>query len=353
MLNLDYMSLKQWFLENRRDLPWRTQPTPYAVWISEVMLQQTQVAVVIPYFFRWMERFPTIEDLAQAPLDEVIKMWEGLGYYSRARHLHAGAQSIVQFYQGKMPQKEEDLKTIKGLGPYTIGAILSFAFHQKKAAVDGNVLRVLTRYFNIAEDIAKHATVKKLRLIAESILPNEEPWIICEALIELGATVCRPKASCSKCPLKTTCQGYNKGTVDQLPVKMKRTQTTYLYRAVAVIRCGNSYLVKRGEKGQIMSDLYEFPFFNVEKKGIDERDFKNQIEQTYKCSVSIRLTLPPFSQSFTRYQVTLNPTLFHCQVPFVAPGLQWLSLSDLKQLAFSSGHRRILQFIQELPMMNN
>ena len=155
------------------------------------MLQQTQVAVVIPYFLHWMQRFPTIHHLAKASLDEVVKAWEGLGYYSRVRHLHEAAKYLVEHFNGQLPSEEEDLKKIKGLGPYTIGAILSFAFHQKKAAVDGNVIRVLTRYFGLEEDISKVATVNKLRQLAQELLPDEEPWIVNEALIELGATLCQ------------------------------------------------------------------------------------------------------------------------------------------------------------------
>ena len=145
--------LLQWFLANKRDLPWRKDRTPYAVWISEVMLQQTQVVHVIPYFERWMEKFPTVEKLAKASLDEVIKIWEGLGYYSRARNLHVAAGQLLKYHNGKVPSCKEELKKIKGLGPYTIGAILSFAFQKKEACIDGNVKRVMARYFAICDDI--------------------------------------------------------------------------------------------------------------------------------------------------------------------------------------------------------
>src|ERR1700722_10190653 len=179
----DIDSLKDWFVREKRDLPWRENPSPYAVWISEVMLQQTQASVVIPYFERWMARFPTVAVLAEASQGEVIKMWEGLGYYSRVRHLHQAAKDLMYRYAGDLPRTREGLEGIKGIGPYTRGAILSFAFHQKAAAVDGNVLRVLARYFAIEEEIEK--AKKSITELTESILPEEEPWIVMEGLIEL------------------------------------------------------------------------------------------------------------------------------------------------------------------------
>ncbi len=341
--HLDCVRLKAWFTAEKRDLPWRQTADPYAIWISEVMLQQTQVAVVIPYFLAWMQRFPTICHLAKASLDEVIKAWEGLGYYSRVRHLHEAAKYLVEHFDGQLPREEEHLKKIKGLGPYTIGALLSFAFHQKKAAVDGNVIRVLTRYFGLEDDIAKPATVNKLRQLAQALLPDEESWIINEALIELGATVCQRKARCNSCPLKSSCVGFKKGWVDQLPVKSKKVKIENLYRSVAVIQYGSTYLVKRGQKGALMSDLYEFPYFEATKEGLSAQQLQEKIEQYYALQVEQKQVLPEVSHGFTRYNVRLYPILFTCQQPKVIEGLDWLSYNSLQQLAFSSGHRRIFQ----------
>ncbi|WP_068467691.1 A/G-specific adenine glycosylase [Candidatus Protochlamydia phocaeensis] len=347
---LETDKLKAWFLAEKRELPWREQADPYAVWISEVMLQQTQVAVVLPYFQRWMQRFPTIADLAAASIDEVIKVWEGLGYYSRARYLHEGAKYLVEHFNGQLPASEERLKTIKGLGPYTIGAILSFAFHQKKAAVDGNVLRVLARYFQLEDDIAKAATVKKLRLLAESLLPDEEPWIISEALIELGATVCQRKARCMECPLRSSCLSYRNGVVDRFPVKSKGAQTEYLYRAVAVIRCQDRYLVKRGKKGEIMSDLYEFPFFPTQKERLSSQQLREIIQQQWGLMVCEKHHFPSIMQGFTRYQARLDPVLFACSEEKPVADLEWVEQDVLKQRAFSSGHRRLFEQIQALDL---
>lgn len=342
-MQMDCEKLRAWFLSDKRDLPWRQTTDPYAIWISEVMLQQTQVAVVIPYFLHWMERFPTVRHLAKASLNEVIKAWEGLGYYARARNLHAGAQKIVRDFNGQLPSNEEQLNQIKGLGPYTIGAILSFAFHQKKAAVDGNVLRVLARYFGLEDDIAKGPAQKKLRQIALDLLPDEQPWVINEALIELGATVCQRNARCGDCPLNKTCVAFKQGMTDRLPVKSKGTGIAKLYRAVAVIRCGSSYLVKCCEKGIIMSDLYEFPYFEVAgKEQFSLEEVKIKTNQTFALEAEVYDELPEVQHGFTRYRVRLFPVLLTCSHPKMIPGMEWFTKDALKQLAFSSGHRRIL-----------
>jgi A/G-specific adenine glycosylase len=340
---LDIPRLKIWFAAEKRDLPWRQTENPYAIWISEVMLQQTQVSVVVPYFLHWMDRFPSIHHLAKASLDEVIKAWEGLGYYSRARHLHEAAKYLVEHFNGQLPNQEEDLKKIKGLGPYTIGAILSFAFHQKKAAVDGNVMRVLTRYFGLKDDISKPSTINQLRQLAHTLLPDEESWIINEALIELGATICQRKARCSVCPLKNSCVSFKQESVDSIPFNSKKIKIEYLYRSVAVIQCGSDLLVKRGRKGAIMSDLYEFPYFEVVKETFSSQELEAKIVQQYALHVVQKQVLREVSQGFTRYQARLYPILFTCQQPKEIEGLEWLSHASLKHLAFSSGHRRIFQ----------
>ncbi len=347
---LDTPSLKQWFSREKRELPWRQFPTPYQVWISEVMLQQTQAAVVIPYFEKWMEQFPSIESLAEAALDQVIKAWEGLGYYSRARNLHAGARYIVQHLGGRLPQDPEELSKIKGLGPYTIGAIRSFAFHHKAAAVDANVIRVLCRYFLLEEDIAKPKTVQHIRQIAETILPEEEPWVVAEALIELGATVCTRNPQCRRCPLRASCAALLHGKADKLPYKSRKITIQALFRGVAIVHSAGHLLVKRGVQGSIMSDLHEFPYLEGEQQQIADPAacgelLSRHIEDELGLRVEFDQVLPAEAQAFTRYRVTLQPSLYTCYAMPPVEGCQWLSIAALQQLAFSSGHRRIFQSI--------
>lgn len=336
--NVDWTPLKNWFLDEKRDLPWRNNPSPYQVWISEVMLQQTQVSVVIPYFERWMKRFPTIQKLAEASTDEVIKIWEGLGYYSRARNIHEAAKYVVAAHQGVLPSSKEELSKIKGLGPYTIGAIQSFAFKMKSAAVDGNVVRVLSRYFHIEEDISKGKTIQMMRELLEEKLPDEEPWVVSEALIELGATVCQKKPRCEVCPLRNNCLGYRHGVADQLPIKTAKVKYEKLFRAVGVVSYQDYYLIRRGEKGEIMSDLYEFPYL----EGV-EGDMDQHFKMKFGLSLKFVQEYPKVSHSFTRFRVELKPLHYHAKAKIPVEGYEWRTLRELHDLAFSSGHRKILQ----------
>ncbi len=329
----DSEALKTWFLSSRRDLPWRKSPDPYAVWVSEIMLQQTQVAVVKEYYLRWMARFPTIADLAAAPIKEIIKMWEGLGYYSRARNLHEAAQFLVDHYGAAMPSSREELAQIRGLGPYTIGAILSFAFHQRAAAVDGNTIRVLARYFGIEEEIEKSSTLKKIWAIAEEILPEKEPWLVVEGLIELGAVICKRDPDCMACPLREKCVAYGQGLQDVLPKKGKKVEITLLSRQVFVIRYENELLVKQGEEGKVMADLYEFPYF--EKKHFP-----------FSFSATKLKALPQVNHSFTRYRVKLFPTLWKALEKIEVPNYEWISWEELQKHPFSSGHKKILKLLE-------
>lgn len=329
----DAEALKRWFQVKKRDLPWRRIVSPYRVWISEIMLQQTQVAVVVDYFERWMQRFPTVQSLAEGSLVEVLKMWEGLGYYSRARHLHAAARQLVEEQGGEIPDSREALERVKGLGPYTIGALLSFAFHKKAAAVDGNVLRVLTRYFAITETIDTARGKKEIWSIAEAILPCEEPWLLVEGLIELGATVCSKKPRCPVCPLQESCSALRLGKQNELPAKKKQKAITYLKRHVIIVHCAGDVLLKRVAKGHVMADLYEFPYFE-ESPGLS-------IPSLFPFPLTFEKRLEEQSHTFTRYRAELFPTLWKAQEKGELPGYEWIAWEKMHQLPFSSGHRRI------------
>ncbi len=335
---MDLHPLRQWFLDHKRDLPWRENHSPYRVWVSEIMLQQTQASVVIPYFIRWMECFPTIEHLAEAPLEDVIKLWEGLGYYTRARNLHEGAKHMMKHHAGSFPSTTEELKSIKGIGPYTIGAIQSFAFNKKAAAVDGNVIRVITRLLGIPDDMAKAKNQKVLQQEVFRLLPDFEPWVISEALIELGATVCKKKALCHQCPMNTQCYANLHFKVDAFPVKIKRVQYTTLHRSVVVILCENSVLLQKREKGEIMEGLYEFPYF--ENSAIDS--ITQEVHKKLSLEAELIDELPKESHSFTRYRVHLYPAILSVKNNFEPEGYGWFHCNEIFSLPFSSGHKRVL-----------
>jgi len=305
-----------------------------------VMLQQTQVSVVVPYFERWMNLFPSIEALAKAPLEVVIKAWEGLGYYSRARRLHEAACYLMDNNQGRLPEDPKELEKIKGLGPYTIGAIRSFAYRAKTAAVDGNVLRVLSRYFSIEEDICKIKTIKKIWDLANELLPEEEHWLVNEALIELGATICSKKPKCKICPIRSSCSAYAKGLADTLPIKSAKIRIEKLYRSVAIIEAEDrSLLVKKEEGNKVMSGLLEFPYFSTTAEQGSE-NLQVFLKKEFSIDARFLQELPSVDHSFTRYRVSLFPRHFFSEKKDIE-GFEWFSKEKLDSLAFSSGHRRL------------
>jgi A/G-specific adenine glycosylase len=325
---MDLDSLREWFLLEKRDFPWRENPTPYRVWISEVMLQQTRAEVVVGYFERWMIRFPTIAVLAAASQEEVLKQWEGLGYYARARHLHAGARFLVEHYSSALPSNAEELARIKGLGSYTIGAIRSFAFQEKAVAIDANVARVMARLYGWEEEISSTRSKAWLHTTVETLLPPGEPWVIMEAFIELGAQVCGKQPKCSLCPLQTTCLAYARGKERVLPIKRKKSPPIILKRWAYVIVYEDQVLLRRGNKGEVMADLYEFPYG---EKG----------DLAFPLDIVLEGKLPQVKHTFTRYSVTLMPSVWRARQKKVLKGFEWKSWEEVEKLPFSSGHRRI------------
>lgn len=283
-----------------------------------------------------MSLFPTIASLAAAPIERVIKAWEGLGYYSRARNLHVGARYVLEAYGGELPSTYNELIKVKGLGPYTVGAILSFAFKQRSAAVDGNVLRVLARYYGIEDPIDKRKTQREIQTRCFSILPKKEGWVIMEAIIELGALVCQKKASCHSCPLAEHCQANLLGKATQLPVKSKSEKTIHLYRHVGVIYSGEKLLIKMGEKGKVMEGLAEFPYCDREQ----------DLEKELGISLTSKKPLSQETHGFTKYKAFLFPHLYEAQKIEIT-GHHWVPFKSVSALPFSSGHRRILAMLRK------
>ena len=335
--------LKVWFLQNKRSLPWRENPSPYEVWISETMLQQTQVSVVIPYYKRWMQRFPTLEDLSDASIDEVLKMWEGLGYYSRARRLHSVAQSLIKKGIKEIPSDRLRLLNISGLGPYTVGAILSFAFKQKATAVDGNVMRLITRLFAIEKCIDRAETKRFIEEIIIASLPDDEPWVMMEAFIELGALICQKKPQCGLCPLQKKCLAYRQGNIDLFPRKAPRPSLRVLHRLVAVITSAQHVLLQKGKQGRVMADLWEFPYFEIEGKDLKLCDLQMQIKTHFPFALTYLGNLPSLSHGFTHFKAHLYPYLWEADACYPIDDFMWIAWEDLKTKTFSAGHRRILE----------
>lgn len=256
--------LLQWYLDNKRDLPWRRQNNPYYTWVSEIMLQQTRVDTVIPYFERFIAKFPTATALADAPEEEVLKAWEGLGYYSRARNLQFAAREIKEQYAGELPNDKAAISGLKGIGPYTAGAIMSIAFNQPEPAVDGNVMRVLSRYFRLHEDIAKPSTRPHIEHIARELIPSGHAMDFNQALMELGALVCTPKSpACLLCPVMAHCAGRIAGEEQLLPIKTKAKPPKPELRYAALIEGSGQYagklLIRKRPDSGLLARMWELP----------------------------------------------------------------------------------------------
>ncbi len=273
-------SLIQWYLQNKRDLPWRNSVNPYHIWLSEIMLQQTRVAQGLPYFLRFTEAFPTVFDLARANEEQVLKLWQGLGYYSRARNLHKTAQYVAFNLNGIFPSTYKDLLKLKGVGEYTAAAIASFVYNEDVPVVDGNVFRVLSRYFDVETDIASAGAKKEFTSLAKELLPKGKANVFNQAIMEFGALQCVPKnPNCGSCVLNDGCLALQKKKVAQLPVKLKRTKVTTRFFDYLVFwdEQSKTIIKKRSAKG-IWHNLYEFPLIESEEL-LSEEIITKQINQ--------------------------------------------------------------------------
>jgi len=252
--------LLKWYADHRRDLPWRHSPTPYEVWISEVILQQTRVSQGYAYYLRFTEKWPTVTQLAAASEEEVLKMWQGLGYYSRARNLHRCAQQVVERHEGVFPADYDALRRLQGIGDYTAAAIASIAFGLPHAVVDGNVYRVLSRLFNIDTPINSKEGQQLFARLADELLNRQQPGLHNQAMMEFGALLCTPKnPDCLLCPLQPQCLAFAQQTVLQRPVKLQKTKVTTRYLNYLVLRVGDSLYLRKRSGNDIWHNLYDFP----------------------------------------------------------------------------------------------
>ncbi|MBL4953596.1 A/G-specific adenine glycosylase [Neobacillus sp. OS1-32] len=289
-INAFQTDLISWFKKEQRNLPWRKDQDPYKVWVSEVMLQQTRVDTVIPYFNRFIDWFPTIEDLATADEEKVLKAWEGLGYYSRVRNLQSAVKEVKETYGGVVPDSPEEISKLKGVGPYTAGAILSIAYGKPEPAVDGNVMRVLSRILSIWEDIARPSSRKIFEQAVRELISHEDPSAFNQALMELGALVCTPTSpACLLCPVREHCQAFDEGVQSELPVKTKKTKTRQVQLASAILLAGNGKILihKRPSTG-LLANLWEFPNVEIAHPLEGER---GHVEQLFNTATELSVTL--------------------------------------------------------------
>ena len=358
-------ALLEWFAREARDLPWRRTNDPYAIWISEIMLQQTQVKTVIPFFQRWMNKLPDVHAVAKAKPEKILKLWEGLGYYTRARNLQTAAQTIVREHGGTFPNTFEGVLALQGVGHYTAGAICSIAFILPTPILDGNVIRVLTRVFGITENPKEPKTNQRLWKLAQHLVhgateiksTDYRPSFAAhsaghcshlnQALMELGALLCTPREpQCHCCPLRRSCYAFHAGLTGSLPNLGARTKTTARYFLAVVARQANQVLVRQRPSGVVNAHLWEFP--NVEVTG-RKPGMKEVGQEIFGFRMQNARHLCTIKHTITRYRITLEA--HHAEV--TEKGLltsergKWCTAAELKKLAFPSAHRQIVDAIEK------
>ncbi|MDD2706556.1 MAG: A/G-specific adenine glycosylase [Verrucomicrobiae bacterium] len=330
--------LRRWYAKNRRSLPWRETRDPYAILVSEIMLQQTQVQTVIPYYKRWMKQFPTPQALAGASEQVVLKAWEGLGYYRRARMLHQAARVIVSQHDGIFPRQADDVARLPGVGRYTLGAVASIALGQRLPVVDGNVSRVLCRYFAVEQPPGRPAVRKQLWEMAERLLPEEGVGDFNQAMMELGATVCLPhKPLCLFCPVRKTCRAYAQARQEDLPSVNARREVIRQYEYAALALSGGKVLLRQAGDGDRMARLWQFPSVLL---GRPLRRWNEKWQDQFGAFRNAR-QIADISYTVTHHQIHL---LFFKISGFrlnKAAEARWVNIADVAGLPFAAAHRKL------------
>ncbi len=345
--------LLSWYRLNKRTLPWRGHPDPYAVWVSEIMLQQTRVETVIPYFEKWMRLFPTPRALAAASEQDVLNAWEGLGYYSRARNLHKAAKIIAEQFDGKLPRDLEQLSQLPGIGRYTLGAIASIAFNMSIPALDGNIKRVYARLFDISEPVDSPKGEKILWELAEEHLPKKDAGDYNQALMDLGATICVPKnPRCLICPLMRLCEARENGTQDQRPVKLlKKSVPHHIHAAGVIVKRGRVLLAKRPSEG-LLGGMWEFPNGRVTDdplQGLAEAlktGYRLRLRKTGR-SVQQMEPLGVVKHGYSHFTVSVHVYVCELETMPRAANLKWVWIKDLDEYPMGRIDRQIASIVQE------
>ena len=377
-----------WYDRHGRKLPWRESADPYRIWLSEIMLQQTTVAAVVPYFERFVARFPDVHSLAAAPVDDVLKLWEGLGYYSRARNLHKAAQVLVADFGGQFPADVVKLQKLPGVGRYTAGAIASFAFDQSAAIVEANTERLYARLLALQEDVRSTASQKILWSFAEELVPAKRPGDFNQALMDIGAKICRPQdPDCSQCPLGSVCGVFQAGLQDQVPVRKARTAITAVNEIGVVLAVGGRFLLRRRASSERWAGMWDFIRFEIDESDVSQLPFtqvhresrrvpeaqvistgarrkskslfsasgdrlpdslEERIRQQSGCEAGRVLGSMEFSYTVTRYKVRL--LCFVCEasgeVFESSHERAWFTLEDIGSLPLSATGRRLAKWLE-------
>lgn len=345
--------LLQWYDANRRDLPWRLAVSPYGTWVSEIMAQQTQIDRVIGYWERWMVRFPDVATLAAAHEEDVLKLWEGLGYYSRARNIHKAAQCIVEDFGGVFPAEFADIRSLPGIGEYTAGAISSIAFGLAEPAVDANVLRVFSRLYDIPQPVKDGAVKSRVYALVNDLHFEERPGDFNQSIMEFGALVCSKRPKCEVCPLIKHCQAHENGTVAERPVLPPSKKIIRVDMATGVLVHGGKMLIQKRKPDDVWPGLWEFPGGCVEEGETPEQALVREYQEEVELDIVPMEKITVVKYSYTRYRVTMH--CYMCRMesgdapePVFNEAVEggFVLPQNLSDHAFPAGHRRLMEYMQ-------
>jgi len=345
--------LLHWFAEHGRDLPWRRTYSPYHIWISEIMLQQTQMDRAVSYFERWMKHLPHIAAVADAPEEKILKLWEGLGYYNRARNIHRSALLLLQNHMGKLPEDYDELLRLPGIGKYTAGAIMSLAFNRDYPVVDANVERIFSRLFNISTPIKSIENRNFLWETAQDLLPAGKARSFNQALMELGGLICLPeKPQCRTCPFTDICEAFRHDLIAERPVKPGKKRTVYIEMATGILVHRNRIFIQKRPSEGVWANLWEFPGGQLEKNESPEEALVREFAEETELAVGRLVKIGVVKHSYTFYRVTLH--CYFCRltdggttpVLHAAQQYRWISRQELPNHAFPAGHRKLLELLQ-------
>lgn len=346
-------AILDWYAEYKRPMPWRETNDPYKIWISEIMLQQTRVDQAWPYFERFIGEFPTVYALAEAEQQQVMKAWEGLGYYSRARNLHAAAKMIVEDYDGKLPEDYDEIIKLKGIGPYTAAAITSIAFGKPNAVVDGNVIRVITRYFGIEDDVRSSKTTKQVQQHVDGLISAGQPADFNQGLMEIGSTVCKPtNPDCLVCPISFECVANKTAKTDTIPYKSPAKKKPHKHIGVGIIeREDGKVLIALRPENVMLGGLWEFPGGKQEEGESIKQTVERELHEELGVEVTAYKEFMKLKHVYSHFSITMHA--FMCRLVSGEPSakssqeIRWVAISELEQFPFPKANKKLTQKLME------
>ncbi len=344
-------ALLRWFKLHARDLPWRRTRDPYCIWLSEIMLQQTRVDTVVPYYRHFVQTLPNVNALANASHDQLMKLWEGLGYYRRAQNLHKAAKIIREQYGGEYPRSVEEWRALPGIGDYTAGAIVSIAFDRAEPAIDGNAKRVLSRLFCIHHPVGSSMASQLYHTLGKSLISKTYPGAFNQAMMELGARICLPRDPlCERCPVEKHCDAYKTSQQHDLPLRKAKKEIPHRHVVAAAIRKNGRYLLGKRPQGGMLEGLWEFPGGKVEEDETYEEALQRELKEELGVEVQVHEAITSVDHTYSHLRVTLH--LYACEIVEGKPRalyhdeVQWIGRHKLRELAFPAANLKLIDHLE-------